>query len=388
MSPLSPNMHLPNYKDGSVVNLMASLEKALGGKPMYKPLKLLPPKELSSKNIVLLMLDGFGYEWLRKHGKGSTLMKHLRGKMTSVFPSTTASCVTTFSTGLAPQQHAITGWFTYLRELGTVSAILPYVTREGRIPIKADARRFFDQSVLAERIQASRYNILPEDLKETKVTRALARKARLIPYKGLQSYFREIKRVVSLRTKRKCVYAYWPEFDSLCHHYGTRSKEVASHFRNLDTRFASLVSALEGTDTTIIVTSDHGLIDTPKSKLILVEKHPQLAETLALPLCGEPRLAYCYVYPKKAKQFEQYVKTHFKDCCLLYKSKDLIKRGYFGLFKANPKLFERVGDYILIMKENCTIKDFVPGEPRKVHKANHGGVSKEEMYVPLIVAQV
>lgn len=380
-------MHLPNYKDGSIVNLMASLEKAFGGKPMYKPLKLLPPKELKSKNIVLLMLDGLGYEWLRKRGKKSTFSKHLRGKITSVLPSTTASCVTSFSTGLAPQQHAITGWFTYLRELGIVSTILPFVTRGDKIPIRASARRFFDQSVLAERIEAGRFNILPEDLIETKVTRALARKSKLIPYTNLKSYFREITRVVKLRKNRKCVYAYWPEFDSLCHHYGTRSKEVASHFKKLDKGFASLLDKLKGTDTTLIVTADHGLIDTPKSKLILVEKHPKFAECLALPLCGEPRLAYCYVYPKKAKQFEQYVKTHFKDYCNIYKSKDHVKRGYFGLFKPNPKLFERIGDYTLIMKENCILKDFVPKEPRRIHKANHGGVSREEMYVPLIVAQ-
>lgn len=380
-------MHLPNYKDGSIVNLMASLEKALGGKPRYSPLKLLPSEELSSRNIVLLVLDGLGYEWLRRHGKDSTFLKHLRGKMTSVFPSTTASCVTTFSTGAAPQQHAITGWFIYLKELGTVSTILRYVTREGRIPIKADAKRFFDQSTLAERIQASRYNIVPEDLAGSTVTRALARKAKIVPHTGLQSCFREIARLVRLKGKRKFIYAYWPEFDSVCHHYGTESEEVLSHFRKLDKCFASLLTRLKGTDTTLVVTSDHGLIDTPQSGLILVERHPKLAETLALPLCGEPRLAYCYVYPKKAKQFEHYVKTHFKEYCNIYRSKELVRRGCFGLFKPNQKLFERIGDYILVMKEDCTLKDFVPGEPRRVHKANHGGVSKEEMYVPLIVAQ-
>lgn len=380
-------MHLPNYKDGSIVNLMASLEKAMGGDPMYNPLKLLNPDELSSKNIVLLMLDGLGYEWLRKHGKKSTFTKHLKGKITSILPSTTAACVTTFSTGVAPQQHAITGWFMYLRELGIVSAILPFVTREGRIPLKANARSFFDQSVLAERIEGNKYNLLPEDLVEARVTAVLARKAKLLPYKGLQGYFKEIGRVVELRKKRKLIYAYWPEFDSLCHHYGTKSKEVLSHFKELDKGFSSLLSALEGTDTTVIVTADHGLLDTPKSKVILLENHPKLAETLVLPLCGESRWVYCYVYPKKAKQFEQYVKKHFRERCWLYKSKNLVKRGYFGLFEPNKKLFDRIGDYILVMKENYAIKDFVPGEPRRIHKARHGGVSKEEMYVPLIVAQ-
>jgi hypothetical protein len=37
------------------------------------------------------------------------------------------------------------------------------------------------------------------------------------------------------------------------------------------------------------------------------------------------------------------------------------------------------------MKDNFVIKDSVPGEKSKFSIGNHGGVSKEEMYVPLIV---
>lgn len=37
------------------------------------------------------------------------------------------------------------------------------------------------------------------------------------------------------------------------------------------------------------------------------------------------------------------------------------------------------------MGENYVIKDFLLGEREKFHMRNHGGVSKEEMFVPLIV---
>jgi hypothetical protein len=37
------------------------------------------------------------------------------------------------------------------------------------------------------------------------------------------------------------------------------------------------------------------------------------------------------------------------------------------------------------MRENYIIKDFVLGEKERFHIGNHGGVSKEEMFVPLIV---
>jgi len=64
---------------------------------------------------------------------------------------------------------------------------------------------------------------------------------------------------------------------------------------------------------------------------------------------------------------------------------DLIKKGYFGLFKPNKKLLDRAGNYILLMKDNYSIQDVIIGDDRRQNKACHGGVSKEEMFVPLIV---
>ena len=71
--------------------------------------------------------------------------------------------------------------------------------------------------------------------------------------------------------------------------------------------------------------------------------------------------------------------------CELHKSKELIKQNYFGLFKPNEKLFERVGHYTLIMKENYVIIDSLTGEDRSWLKGIHGGLSEDEMYVPLII---
>ena len=58
----------------------------------------------------------------------------------------------------------------------------------------------------------------------------------------------------------------------------------------------------------------------------------------------------------------------------------------FGLGPANPRLLERIGHYTLVMKDNYTIKDWIPGEQRHLTLGVHGGVSAAEMYVPPILA--
>jgi hypothetical protein len=39
----------------------------------------------------------------------------------------------------------------------------------------------------------------------------------------------------------------------------------------------------------------------------------------------------------------------------------------------------------LVMRGRATVKDWTPGEPRHLHIGNHGGLSEDEMMIPLIV---
>ena len=87
------------------------------------------------------------------------------------------------------------------------------------------------------------------------------------------------------------------------------------------------------------------------------------------------------------RQFESYVKSEFNHVCKMYKSDDLIKKNYFGLFKPNEKLKERIGDYVLIMRDDYIMRDYVLGEEQIIPIGNHGGTSREEMFVPLVVIE-
>ncbi len=376
-------MVYPDYKN-SIINLTASILKAFNTKSLYSPLKELNDLN-KSKNIILLLVDGLGYEYLKKYGQDSYLKKHCIKKITSVFPSTTASATTALETGVPSQQHGITAWFMYLKELGLVSKILPFVPRFGGPSFSNyDIKRshIFTEKRIGEKINSPSFIIYPSKIVDGKVNK---KSKSLFSYRKLNSMFSRIKKAINSSDQKKYIHCYLDTFDSLCHEYGVASKEAQKYFLNLDKKIFSFIKSLKNKDFTFLITADHGLIDTEDSKVIYIQKdYPELYDMLTLPLCGEARVAYCYVRVDKKTEFENYIKTKLNYCCEIHKSSDFINKNIFGLFTANKNLKDRVGDYILIMKDNFIIKDFLLTEEKKYHIGNHGGTSEEEMYVPLI----
>jgi predicted AlkP superfamily pyrophosphatase or phosphodiesterase len=380
-------MMLPDYNGGSIVNLMGSILKSSGGRSQYTPLRYLSPNELSRfRNVVLFVVDGLGFDYVLKHPR-SVFSKYLRAKMTSVFPPTTAAAITTFMTGLAPHNHGLTGWYVHFKEFGGEIAVLPFVHRYGGMPLGAvnpNASRIFDQKSVFDRIKVKSYMIQGADIIDSDYTRAFAGRAKRLSYVSMNGLFRQLKHVIKLRGK-KFVYAYWPEFDHVCHSFGKKSREAKTHFLELDKKLASFIKSARRTNTLIVITADHGHIDTTPARLIDLNMHSALWNSLVLPASGEPRTAYCYVRHSKARQFEQYVRKKLKHACRLYKSADLVRQNWFGLFKPHPRLHDRIGDYTLIMRENYVVRQHLLGKEPHYHVGNHGGVSAEEMFVPLIV---
>lgn len=388
-------MELPDYHGGSIVNLMRSIERALDARPCdaasaYPEAQALPARALAgARNIVLLVIDGLGYDYLNAAGAGSALQRHLRARLSSVFPSTTATAVTSFLTGVGPQQHALTGWIAWLRELGCLAATLRFRPRHGGEPLSKagiDPRSVFTSEPMFDRLAAQSYVVSPQKIIDSDYNVTHCGVAARRPYGELPGLFSTVADIVRSGSERKFIHAYTYDLDAAAHTFGSASPEVQQTFRQIDDAFARFLDEIAGSGTLVIAVADHGFIDSPKSACIELADHPQLAETLMLPLCGERRVAYCYVQPGQDRAFEHYVQTRLDRSADLYRSTDLIAQGWFGLGPVNPRLAERVGHYTLVMKGDCTIKDWLLGESRYLTVGVHGGVSAAEMHVPLIVA--
>jgi len=383
----------PDYHGGSIVNLMCSILSAYGGQcGDYPTLEQLPPAQLAeTPNVVLLVVDGLGYDYLLRRGHGSVLHQHLLDRITSVAPPTTATAITTFLTGLAPQQHGLTGWFTWFRELGSVLAVLPFKPRCSREPLGRSnirAEELFAHVPVFDRLPVQSYSLCPDWIAHSDFNRAHLGKAKLLPYKDLDDCLEQIGQAVRAHDGQKYIYAYWPGFDRLAHEQGVDSDATSRHFRELDAGFERLLGALAGSGTTVIVTADHGFVDIPAEQTVSLDAHPVLKACLSIPLCGEQRLCYAYVRHGARERFEYYVEQHLSHAIELHRSETLLQRNLFGLGDPHPELLSRIGDYILVMRAGYVMQDPIPGEkpPRMV--GFHGGLSEQEMYVPLIHASL
>ena len=373
---------LPNYNDGSIVNLMSSISNSFGVKTQYNSLKILPPEKLK-KNVLLIVIDGLGYNYLIS--KNSSLP--ILGSMTSVFPSTTGAAITSFYTGVPVQQHASPGWFVFLKEIGIVSIILRFSPRsEGSIFSESGIKieNIINQDSFTSKLKAKSFAIAGKNIVNSDFSKLMTKKAKRLSYDNLNGFFKQINKALNSTNSRKYIFAYWPKFDALSHKHGIESQQSERHFKILEKRLNALIKKLK-TDTTLIITSDHGFISAEEERVIKLEDHPKLKECLTMPFCGDSRVIYCYVHPSKTKQFEDYLKHNLSKYCDFYKSQELIDKNYFGLFEPNPKLFDRVGDYVLICKENYIIKDLLENEERDDNIGHHSGISEDEMLVPLIV---
>lgn len=66
----------------------------------------------------------------------------------------------------------------------------------------------------------------------------------------------------------------------------------------------------------------------------------------------------------------------------------LIEADWFGLGETHPQLHRRIGDRVLLMQENYIVRDWLAQEKRYDLTGVHGGLSEDELYVPLIAAAV
>lgn len=264
-------MEFPNYKDESIVNLMASIGRKFKYNSKYNDLKHLSSNELKKYDkIILFVIDGLGYEFIKDKGKKSFMEKCTENKITSVFPSTTSSAMTSYISGDAPAEHGLTGWFMNLKEVGAISAILPLSPRFKYTSYcdnnYIDINKIINFKAFTAKIKTKSIVYYPEYIANSHFSKKGFEKAKVEGYKNKRSLFAKLKKEIKNK-ENKYVFAYLDEFDTFSHINGQFTNKTKKFYNEIDENVKKLAKKLDE-KTLLIISADHGQIDNPKNKRI------------------------------------------------------------------------------------------------------------------------
>lgn len=362
------------------------------------------------ENVVLLLCDGLGFkEWRRQSGKGFFGSMSKKGNVrpiTTVFPSTTAAALTTISTGLTPQEHGLPEWFVYMEELGEVIATLPFSRvgdpRRDTLVGVLNPKALFDGRTIFRRLD-------DEGIRSTSITgKSLARTAyttvsragsKVEAYNTASDLTTSLRRLVERSRGQNLFYVYWPYVDTIEHIYGPNTGEaeveasLISHA--LQEGFLSKLDRKMAKKTLMIVTADHGQLKVEPEKTLYLNRYGKLNRALArtpsgarVPPWGSARDAYLRVEDGELDRTRDYLEKKLEGVASVLTTEDAIRRGIFGINNPSRKFRKRIGNLMILPHGNRTVwYRYRKGDSLSL-RGHHGGLSKDEMTIPLAVAML
>lgn len=137
-------------------------------------------------------------------------------------------------------------------------------------------------------------------------------------------------------------------------------------------------------DSLLIITADHGLLDIDND--IKLNEIKELDDCLRHLPGIEPRAVAFYVKPEKKKDFKRIFNQYFGTEYILLTADEYIEQGYLGDGQEHSKLREFLGDFIAIAVGTTILQYETPeGVEAPSFVAHHAGLSEKEMLVPLII---
>ncbi|MFQ6134948.1 MAG: alkaline phosphatase family protein [Nitrososphaerales archaeon] len=397
----------PDYDDYCISNIPATLYKTFGiGHRSGNPLA---DSELKSalegaRKVVLLLVDSLGYSQLLNvlSGNRSILRRFIDRSiflpLTSTFASTTPTALTSLSTGLTPQQHAVTGYSIYLKRFGLVANMVSFTPsvesrRDVLTEVGLDPSEFLGAKTLHEVLGEEGYPsyvVTRWFFRNSAMTQMLHKGAEIETYVDTPDLFITLRHLIESRpAEESYIFAYWDTLDTASHVYGPASEEVEAEIRSmlysLKTELLDRIDRSAAKNTVLLVTSDHGHHTFVDDKTVIVPDHPELFRDLQIPPTGSSRAPYLYPKPGRLESVKGYLTKHFGDGFLLMESEEALKRGLFGRGEVADETRDRIGDLIALPREGYSL--FYPYKPHReelVLKGGHGGLSEDEMLVPLL----
>ncbi len=254
----------------------------------------LPAPVHGASQVVLLVLDGLGWEQLQRFGAAApTLASASGGPITSVAPTTTATALTSLTTGVSPSVHGVVGYRLRVdldgpgaNGPGEVMNVLRWRTSRGDMRRHLPPPQFQRVAPFGGRGVPA---VTRSEFASTGFTAAHLTGARLHGWSVPSALVVNVRRL--LGSGESFVYAYYDGLDKVAHEHGLGDHYV-QELAAVDRLVGDLLGVLPH-GAVLAVTSDHGQVEVGNATRLPA---PALFDMVEL-LSGEGRFRWLHVRP-------------------------------------------------------------------------------------------
>ena len=377
----------PHYGNYSIVNAASFVLQNFSITPVHNPVSELTQIFPHKEKIVFLLIDALGFKLLdnmmtkyKLNGFEKLKENGVLMPITSVFPSTTAVALPSLSTALTPSEHGLLGYRFFSKEYGfLLNSLFGKPANVNYCKLHIDINWYLPKNTIGEMLAKEgikSYIVTNINYLNSHFEKAVYRGFNEIPYLTSSDMFSHITNLVKENNSPEFIFAYWWAIDALSHRYGPNSQPVINEIIELNTMISHLIENIDS-DTLLLITADHGQIFSPPEENIDIASFPEISKDLFTPL-SDLRAPYIY---SKASGTLQNALNSFSNVLSLTKEQ-AIELGLFGNNQIKEEFKSRIGDFVLIIKDNKNYSYLSPPEEINLI-GKHGGLSEEEMIVPL-----
>jgi len=334
------------------------------------PAEWLPEPVQGARTTVLLVLDGLGWDAIQGHAAALPVLRSLTGgPVPTVVPSTTATALTSLTTGLAPARHGVVG-FRIRLDRGVLNVLTWHA--EGRhAPAALDVQRhapFLGREVAV---------VTKSEFRPTAFTEVHLRGTRFFGWHAVSSLVEHCRLLAA--ANEPFVYAYYPGVDSVAHAHGLHDGFYASELAAADRLVGDLLAALPE-ECTLVVTSDHGQVHVgPEGWL------PLGLGDLVEACSGDGRFRYLHARRGAAAELLDAARAAHSAHAWVMSRDELLDDGWLGPDVAATTR-RRLGDVVLAAREPVAFVD--PALEREARLVSaHGSLTPAEMLVPVVAGR-
>ncbi|MDR0987571.1 MAG: alkaline phosphatase family protein [Ruminococcus sp.] len=366
----------PNYGN-SIINIISSIRRFYRFAYLYPTIeKLDAALDKNYSNVVLVFIDGMGSDILRKNVKNGDFLKtHKVSDITSVFPSGGVPALCSILSGVAPNEHGNLGRLLFFKEFGVTYDMYTKKMWKTDIPVNIGAEKtlafediFADFSLSGKNRPTRRTDtfVLSDDILHTSTTQILCKTFDDICRK-LSDISRSAADTFSL--------VYWTGTANTIRSGGTASEELYRELSGVSYNLQNLCKSLK--DTLVIITSTGGFID---SETVDLMDYPAICDCFYMNPILESRAASFFIKPDRLENFTYNFSEAFGKDFLLYPKSEAVR--LFGAYRPHFKTDDFIGDFIAAATGRISLRY---GSKHRPAKAFTGGITEEEMLIPLII---